>query len=171
MKNINYQDIKGLDVTTLPKRHSGIFFKILSSLNPCSRLNEEGHITVSGLVIRNGRALLIFHPYIKEWMQPGGHIDPGEAPIDAATREVYEETGVICNPIKGCLDPIDIDLHEIPANPKKGEAAHVHIDLLFLFEAAEEGESPEEIQKAWLPFEEISNARLRRAIKKLQNEA
>ncbi len=103
-------------------------------------------------------------------MQPGGHIDAGETPIDAAIREVYEETGVICNPIEGYRDPIDIDLHEIPANPKKGEAAHVHIDLLFLFEAAEEGESLEEIQKAWLPFEEISNARLRRAINKLKNK-
>ncbi len=144
--------------------------EIFNSENPFSRSNQLGHITASGLVIRNGRALLIFHPYIREWMQPGGHIDPGEAPIDAATREVYEETGVICSPIKGCLDPIDIDLHEIPANPKKGEAAHVHIDLLFLFEAAEEGESLEEIQKAWLPFEEISNARLRRAINKLKNK-
>ena len=171
MKNINYQDIKSLDVEIFPKRHSGIFFKILSSLNPCSRLNEEGHITASGLVIRNGRALLIFHPYIREWMQPGGHIDAGETPIDAAIREVYEETGVICKPIERSLDPIDIDLHEIPANPKKGEAAHLHIDFLFLFEAAEEGESPEEIPKAWLPFEEISSARLKRAIKKLQNEA
>ena len=171
MKNNNHRVIKGLDVTALPKRLSEIFFKILSSLNPCSRLNEEGHITASGLVIRNGQALLIFHPYIEKWMQPGGHIDAGETPIDAAIREVYEETGVICKPIEGCLDPIDIDLHDIPANPKKGEAAHLHIDFLFLFEAAEEGESPEEIQKAWFPFEEISSARLKRAIKKLQNEA
>lgn len=170
MKNNAYPVTKGLDVTALPKRLSGIIFKILSSLNPYSRLNEEGHITASGLVIRNGLALLIFHPYIEKWMQPGGHVDLGESPIDAAIREVYEETGVICKPIEGCLDPIDIDLHEIPANPKKGEAAHLHIDFLFLFDAAEEGESPEEIQKAWLPFEEISSARLQRAIKKLQNE-
>ena len=144
--------------------------EIFNSENPFSRSNQLGHITASGLVIRNGWALLIFHPYIKEWMQPGGHIDAGETPIDAAIREVYEETGLICNPIEGYRDPIDIDLHEIPANPKKGEAAHVQIDLLFLFEAAEEGESLEEIQKAWLPFEEISNARLRRAINKLKNK-
>ena len=144
--------------------------EIFNSENPFSRSNQLGHITASGLVIRNSRALLIFHPYIKEWMQSGGHIDAGETPIDASIREVYEETGVICNPIEGYLDPIDIDLHEIQANSKKGEGAHLHIDLLFLFEVAGEGEPLEEIRKAWLPFEEITNTRLRRAINKLENK-
>lgn len=30
---------------------------------------------------------------------PKGHVDPGEAPIDAATREVREETGVVGEPV------------------------------------------------------------------------
>jgi len=63
--------------------------EILNSKNPFSRSNQLGRITASGLVIRNSRALLIFHPYIKEWMQPGGHIDAGETPIDAAIRGGY----------------------------------------------------------------------------------
>lgn len=144
--------------------------KILDSENPFSRLNQLGHVTASGLVIKNGQVLLIFHPYIKEWFQPGGHIDEGESPIDAAIREVYEETGILCKPLEGSLEPIDIDFHEIPANPKKGEDTHLHIDLLFLLQAEGEGESPEEIQKAWVPLEEIYNARLRRALDKLQNK-
>lgn len=141
--------------------------KILYSQNPFSRSNKHGHITASGLVIKDDLALLIYHPYLKKWMQPGGHIDEGENPIEAAIREVYEETGVACRPIPKYLGPIDIDFHEIPDNPKKGEARHLHVDLLFLLEVLNEGESPEDIQKAWLPLAEIANPRLQRVLVKL----
>ncbi len=30
---------------------------------------------------------------------PKGHVDPGETPIEAATREVREETGVVAEPV------------------------------------------------------------------------
>ena len=61
---------------------------IMGAPNPYSRENLEGHITASGLVIKNNKVLLILHPYIKKWYQPGGHIDEGELPIEAAIREV-----------------------------------------------------------------------------------
>jgi 8-oxo-dGTP pyrophosphatase MutT (NUDIX family) len=143
----------------------------LDSENPFSRSNQLGHITGSGLVIKDGKALLIFHPYIKQWFQPGGHIDDGEFPIEAAIREVYEETGILCESIEGQLDPVDIDLHEIPANPKKGEGAHLHIDLLFVLQVIEERDSPEDIQKAWVPFDQITSPRIKRALQKLQDHA
>jgi 8-oxo-dGTP pyrophosphatase MutT (NUDIX family) len=145
--------------------------KILDSENPFSRSNKLGHITASGLVIKDGKTLLIFHPYIKQWFQPGGHIDDGEFPIEAAIREVYEETGILCESIEGQLDPVDIDLHEIPANPKKGEGAHLHIDLLFVLQVIEEQDSPEDIQKAWVPFDQITSPRIKRALQKLQDQA
>jgi 8-oxo-dGTP pyrophosphatase MutT (NUDIX family) len=143
----------------------------LDSENPFSRSNQLGHITGSGLVIKDGKALLIFHPYIKQWFQPGGHIEDGEFPIEAAIREVYEETGILCESIEGQLDPVDIDLHEIPANPKKGEGAHLHIDLLFVLQVIEERDSPEDIQKAWVPFDQITSPRIKRALQKLQDQA
>ena len=144
--------------------------QVLFSGDPYSRSTKIGHITASGLVIRDGYALLIFHPHIKQWFQPGGHIDKGEIPIEAAIREVFEETGVACRSLVGYSEPIDIDLHEIPANPKKDEDKHLHIDLLFLLEVFKEGDSIEAIEKAWLPFEKITNMRLRGAIDKLQSE-
>jgi 8-oxo-dGTP pyrophosphatase MutT (NUDIX family) len=141
--------------------------QVLSAVDPYSRSTMAGHITASGLVVRDGRVLLIFHPYIKEWMQPGGHIDEDEDPIQAAIREVFEETGVTCEPLDERFDPIDIDLHEIPANPNKGEARHLHIDLLFVLKAIREEESPEGIKKAWVSFDQITCTRIQRAIQKI----
>ncbi|CAM3704355.1 NUDIX hydrolase [Polynucleobacter antarcticus] len=144
--------------------------QVLTSTNPYSRYNKEGHITASGLMIKDEKVLLIFHPHIQQWLQPGGHIDEGETPMDAAIREVFEETGVVCDPYANDDEPLDIDIHQIPSNPQKGEGDHVHIDLLFLLRAVEERESSENIQKAWISCCDISNLRIQRALKKLNNE-
>jgi ADP-ribose pyrophosphatase len=162
-----------LDLISLAAIHSSfksVCDEVLSSKDPYSRSTKQGHITASGLVIKDGKALLIFHPYIKQWMQPGGHIDEGEEPIQAAIREVFEETGVVCEPLNGFLEPIDIDLHEIPVNTKKAEGSHLHIDLLFILKVIEERESSEGIQKVWTPVDQIFNPRIQRALQKLQGQ-
>ena len=142
---------------------------ILKSQNPCSRANKVGHITASGLVIRDDKVLLIFHPYVRRWLQPGGHIDEGESPIDAAIREVFEETGLICELAAGSCDPLDIDVHIIPSNPTKGEEEHLHIDLLFLLKVIKEGAPLEEIQFNWFQFDRVECARIKRALLKLSS--
>lgn len=162
-----------LDLISFAAIHSSfksVCDEILSSKNPYSRSTRRGHITASGLVIKDGKVLLIFHPYIKQWFQPGGHIDEGEEPIQAAIREVFEETGMVCESPNGLLNPIDIDLHEIPANPKKAEGSHLHIDLLFALKVVLEDDSPEDIQKAWVPIDQITTPRIQRALQKLQGQ-
>jgi 8-oxo-dGTP pyrophosphatase MutT (NUDIX family) len=140
---------------------------ILDYKNPFKRSNQLGHITASGLVIHNDKVLLIFHPFIKRWFQPGGHIDDGESPIDAAIREVYEETGFVCVSDSKDLEPIDIDIHEIPANPKKGEDTHLHIDLLYCLRVSSQEKSIEDIAYAWVAFDQIESDRIKRALAKL----
>ncbi|MFE2934443.1 NUDIX domain-containing protein [Streptomyces sp. NPDC059278] len=47
------------------------------------------------------RVLLIergWDPYEGHWALPGGHVDPGETSLDAAVRELEEETGVHVTP-------------------------------------------------------------------------
>jgi 8-oxo-dGTP pyrophosphatase MutT (NUDIX family) len=140
---------------------------ILASSNPFSRVTTQGHITASGLVVKDGEALLIFHPYIKRWFQPGGHIDEGDSPIEAAIREVYEETGYVCELDSDSQDPIDIDIHEIPENPKKGEGAHLHIDLLYRLRAVRQEQSVEDIEYRWFAFSDIESIRIQCALAKL----
>ena len=41
----------------------------------------------------NGQWLFSRHKQRQTWETQGGHIEPGETPIDAARRELYEESG------------------------------------------------------------------------------
>ena len=50
----------------------------------------------SACVWRDGHVLMIQRakpPVTGQWSLPGGHVEPGEAVIDAAHRELLEETG------------------------------------------------------------------------------
>lgn len=53
------------------------------------------------LLIRRGKP-----PRLGEWSLPGGRIEPGERAVDAALRELLEETGVTAA-ITGLLDVVD----------------------------------------------------------------
>lgn len=52
--------------------------------------------TVATFVLHRGRVLLLYHAKLGLWLPPGGHVEHGELPDDAAIREVREETGVVC---------------------------------------------------------------------------
>ena len=45
-------------------------------------------------MIREGKVLLLREPQDTEFELPGGGIEDGELPTDAAERELYEETGL-----------------------------------------------------------------------------
>jgi|SRR5579859_1021410 len=47
-----------------------------------------------GLLIHEGKALLVKHRRAQIWLSPGGHIEPDELPHLAAEREFWEETGI-----------------------------------------------------------------------------
>ena len=53
------------------------------------------------LLIRRGRP-----PRQNEWSLPGGRIEPGERAVDAALRELREETGIEAE-IVGLVDVVD----------------------------------------------------------------
>ena len=43
-----------------------------------------------------GQWLYVRHKERTTWEIPGGHIEDGETPMEAAGRELQEETGAIC---------------------------------------------------------------------------
>lgn len=63
-----------------------------------------------GVVCLRGEAVLLIRrgtpPRAGEWSLPGGRIEPGERAMDAALRELREETGVEAE-ITGLIDVVD----------------------------------------------------------------
>lgn len=50
--------------------------------------------------IRKIRKQVGKHRGFNKWVTPGGMIEPGELPADAAKREAWEETGLIVEPVE-----------------------------------------------------------------------
>lgn len=98
---------------------------------------EPGHFTASAFVVppEGDAVLLIYHQKLRRWLQPGGHVEPGDADIVAAARrEVREETGLVAlEPHPAMPGIFDVDIHPIPARPD--EPAHAHFDVRLLFQA------------------------------------
>ncbi|MGI8927113.1 MAG: NUDIX hydrolase [Tepidiformaceae bacterium] len=53
----------------------------------------ERHHTATAYVVSGGRTLLLWHGKLAMWLPPGGHCEPNEDPVQAATREALEESG------------------------------------------------------------------------------
>jgi 8-oxo-dGTP pyrophosphatase MutT (NUDIX family) len=145
--------------------HDDAVHQILNSSEPFSRSNLIGHITASGLVIDFDKILLIRHPYLGLWIQPGGHIDEGETPESAAIRETQEETGVLCELVWQENFLVDIDVHTIPNNPTKKEPEHIHIDLCFALRPARLIDAAEAIEWKWCELGAVTDDRTKRAVK------
>ena len=50
-------------------------------------------MAAGGILEREGEILLVQRPRYKDWSLPKGKLDRGETPLQAALREVREETG------------------------------------------------------------------------------
>ena len=104
--------------------------------NPFDRKNFKGHVTGAGFLLSPDfeSVLLTHHAALDKWLQFGGHAD-GEADIrNVALRETEEESGK--SDIRLLSEAIfDVDAHEIPENPKRGEPRHIHYDIRYLLQA------------------------------------
>jgi len=101
-----------------------------------SRVNFPMHVTLGALLVRRGtEILLIRHRAYDLTLQPGGHAEPEDPTLVAgALREMAEETGVDPAAVRWVSEvPAYIEYGMVPARPDKGEPAHHHLDIGFLF--------------------------------------
>ena len=127
----------------------------------------EKHFTTSVYILREDQVLLLKHPKLGKWLPPGGHIEADETPIEAALREVKEETGLSITLLSdehvainhwnatSFQRPFLCLLEEIP--PYKDKEAHQHIDLIYLAKP-NQGSTLQPIPDhplRWFSFEEV----------------
>ena len=103
---------------------------------PLDRHADLTHITGSGVVLGRRGVLLLRHKRLGIWVQPGGHLEPGESPWVAAARETAEETGLVVTPVLapaggGPGEPGGpVPLAHLDVHP--GGRGHRHLDLRYL---------------------------------------
>jgi 8-oxo-dGTP diphosphatase len=89
---------------------------------------------------RDDRVLVIEHRRLRTWLPVGGELTPGETPLEAARRELREETGLSgrFRPLEDALDGVPpgfIGYEEHPAGAKG-----VHLNFVFVTEVDTDAE-------------------------------
>ena len=107
-------------------------------------------------------------PLAGRWLPPGGHVDPGETPEEAAVREVLEETGqrvVLLDLASGfprhvgprvtrLLGPMLVQIEDL--------GDHRHLDFVYVAVCPEPGPLVEEADQpvAWFDRDECAHERV-----------
>jgi len=135
---------------------------------------RAGPVHVTGSAVVTGRRGIVLHMHkrLHRWLQPGGHLEPGEGPWDAALRESQEETGLLLAHPAGGPRLLHVDVHDAA----KG---HTHLDLRYLLVAPDRdpapppGESPEARWFGWDEAGAVADEALLGALRaaRLQPEA
>jgi 8-oxo-dGTP pyrophosphatase MutT (NUDIX family) len=103
----------------------------------------DRHLTVSGFVVHEGLTALHWHRKIGAWLPAGGHIEPGEDPVEATLREIREELDVEAEvmPLAPCVEyaggpaqlppPYTILVCPVDGCGRTPDGKAVHIDLVY----------------------------------------
>ena len=95
--------------------------------------------SAGGIVLNSEKKILVVNQNHDSWSLPKGHIDPGETPLEAAKREIYEESGI--KKLKYIKDLGFFERYKIGLDGQddKSELKRIH---LFLFTTTEMKLSP-----------------------------
>lgn len=148
-----------------------LFSALASGEDIHSRGNPKRHLAASGVVISEGRLLTIYHPHLRRWLQPGGHLEGHERPEEAALREILEETGASAHlHLWHAVHrfPIDLGVHMIPANPVRQEPEHIHFDFRYLMTCSFAGHGNAELQTRWSAQADLDESGLHTLMDKLR---
>jgi len=102
-----------------------------------SRDNALAHMTASAWVInpQHDKALMVYHNIYKSWSWLGGHADGDENLLNAAIREVKEESGVVdVKPL--FTDIFSLEVLTVDGHIKNGHyvSSHLHLNVTYLLE-------------------------------------
>lgn len=119
------------------------------------------------------KVLLVYNKKLEKWLQPGGHIEGVETPIEAAIRETYEETGIKIEIVGPTYDG---EHYEPIACERYINKVGDMIDIQYLsIPLTKEINSLEGKEVKWITLENLENQdnideEIKRKVKKLYNQ-
>jgi 8-oxo-dGTP pyrophosphatase MutT (NUDIX family) len=119
-----------------------------------SRDCAPAHVTASGLVLSPDarQTCLVLHGKLRRWVQPGGHLEAGDASLSAAAaREVLEETGLSTRPAGV---PVMLSRHGAPCAPGVVDW-HLDVQYVLVSDVVTPQVSDESHEVAWWPVDAL----------------
>lgn len=122
-------------------------------------IHEKIDFTASVFIVNGDAILLRKHEKYHKWLQPGGHVELDEDPVQAAIREAKEETGLdiaLVGEIPNCpseekggegfknlLSPRFMNMHNVTV-----DSEHQHCDFIYFATAKTRTLAPREEERS-----------------------
>jgi 8-oxo-dGTP pyrophosphatase MutT (NUDIX family) len=124
------------------------------------------HWVATAYVVKHSRVLLGFHPKLGLVLPPGGHLEQGETPHEAAIRETIEETGLRVEivdsmstipssepEIRLLATPIGVQLEYLPM-------CDTHLNFVFAARVVNEGSRLNDSGFEWWTLDQLESSSL-----------
>jgi len=113
-------------------------------------------ITAGGVVLNTKGEILIVAQRNNVWSLPKGHIDEGETELEAAVREIYEESGINKVELIKKLGVYDRYKISKEGGDDKEELKTIHIFLFTTKELKLKPIDPDNPEAKWVNKDEVS---------------